>query len=137
MYAAFCIATQASAATVTLYERLGADPGVHAIADTLIDRAAADPVMGRSFADVNLKRVKRLLAEQICELSGGPCRYSGTSMRDSHAGLHISQAEFYDLVATLKRVLVERHVPLGARNELLALLAPMKRDVVEAAAPEP
>jgi hemoglobin len=88
--------------------------------------------MGRSFADVNLKRVKRLLAEQICELSGGPCRYTGSSMRQSHAGLHISQAEFYDLVDTLKKVLAEHRVPLGARNELLRLLAPMKRDVIDA-----
>jgi hemoglobin len=119
----------------TLYDRLGGEPGVHGITDTLIDRAAADPIMGRSFADVNLKRVKRLLAEQICELSRGPCRYTGSSMREAHAGLHISQAELYDLVATLKQVLAERKVPLGARNELLRLLAPMKRDVIDAGAP--
>jgi hemoglobin len=136
--AVFCIASQvATAGAATLYDRLGADIGVHAIADELIDRAAADPVMGRSFADVNLKRVKRLLAEQICELSGGPCHYTGSSMRDAHAGLHISQAEFYDLVATLRQVLAERRVPLGARNELLKLLAPMKRDVIDGGANKP
>jgi hemoglobin len=134
--AVFCVAIQVPvAAAATLYDRLGGEPGVHAIADTLIDRAAADPVMGRSFADVNLKRVKRLLAEQICELSGGPCHYTGSSMRDAHAGLHISQAEFYDLVDTLRQVLAERRVPLGARNELLRLLAPMKRDVIDAGRP--
>jgi hemoglobin len=131
--AVFCVAIQVPAeSAATLYDRLGGTQGVHAIADALIDRAAADPVMGRSFADVNLKRVKRLLAEQICELSGGPCRYSGSSMREAHAGLHISQAEFYDLVDTLRQVLSERRVPLGARNELLRLLAAMKRDVIEA-----
>lgn len=134
--AIFCVATQVPAASAaTLYDRLGGEAGVHAIADALIDRAAADPVMGRSFADVNLKRVKRLLAEQFCELSGGPCRYTGSSMREAHAGLHISQAEFYDLVNTLRQVLSERRVPLGARNELLRLLAPMKREVIDAGAP--
>jgi hemoglobin len=136
--AVFCIGNPlTAAAATTLYERLGGAPGVHAIADTLIDRAAADPVMGRSFADVNLGRVKRLLAEQICELSGGPCHYTGSPMREAHAGLHISQAEFYDLVATLQHVLEERRVPLGARNQLLGLLAPMKRDVLGADAPAP
>jgi hemoglobin len=130
--AALCIAIQAPAQSAeTLYDRLGGARGVQAIADTLVDRAAVDPVMGRSFADVNLKRVKRLLAEQVCELSGGPCRYTGSSMRQAHAGLHISQAEFYGLVETLEQVLSERRVPLGARNELLRLLAPMKRDVIE------
>jgi hemoglobin len=134
--AVFCVSIQVpAAAAATLYDRLGGDSGVHAIADALIDRAAADPVMGRSFADVNLKRVKRLLAEQMCELSGGPCHYTGSSMREAHAGLHISQAEFYDLVNTLRQVLVERRVPLGARNELLRLLAPMKRDVIDAGRP--
>jgi hemoglobin len=136
--AVFCVGNPlAAAGAPTLYARLGGDPGVHAIADTLIDRAAADPVMGRSFADVNLGRVKRLLAEQICELAGGPCHYTGSPMREAHAGLHISQAEFYDLVDTLKHVLRERRVPLGARNQLLGLLAPMKRDVIDAGAPTP
>jgi hemoglobin len=120
------------ASAATLYDRLGGETGVHAIADTLIDRAAVDPVMGRSFADVNLERVKRLLAQQLCELSGGPCRYTGSPMREAHAGLHISQAEFYGLVGELRQVLSERQVPVGARNELLKRLAPMKRDVIDA-----
>jgi hemoglobin len=115
----------------TLYARLGGDAGVHAIADTLIDRVAGDPVLGRSFQDTNLARIKRLLAEQICELSDGPCRYSGDPMRASHAGQHISEAEFYGMVSALRQILHERHVSLGAENELLRLLAPMKRDIVE------
>jgi hemoglobin len=115
----------------TLYNRLGGDAGVHAIADELIDRVAADPVHGVSFRDTNLKRVKRLLAEQLCDLAGGPCHYSGSPMKESHAGLHITQADFYDMVGTLRTILHEHHVATGATNELLRLLAPMKRDVVD------
>jgi len=121
----------ASQAAGTLYDRLGGDTGVHAIADALIDRVAGDPVLGRSFADTNLERIKRLLAEQICELAAGPCHYSGDPMRESHAGQHISEAEFYGMVAALENILKERHVSTGASNELLRLLAPMKRDIVE------
>ena len=94
----------------SLYVRLGGASGVGAIADTLIDRVAADPQLGASFKDAKLDRIKRLLAEQICDLSGGPCRYSGDDMRQVHAGHHISQAEFYGMVATLREVLGERHV---------------------------
>ncbi len=122
-------------ARAPLYERLGGAEGVAAIADALIDRVAADPRLGRSFEDTNLKRIKTLLAEQICDLSGGPCRYSGDSMKESHAGLHISEAEFYGMVADLRDILHERHVSEGATNELLRLLAPLKRDVVEPRAP--
>jgi hemoglobin len=52
-------------------------------------------------------------------------------MKEVHAGQHISQAQFYVMVDTLRDVLKERHVDLRSRNELLRLLAPMKRDVVE------
>jgi len=121
----------ASHAASTLYDRLGGDIGVHAIADALIDRVAGDAVLGRSFQDTDLARIKRLLAEQICELAAGPCHYSGDPMRESHAGQHISEAEFYGMVATLEKILKERHVSTGATNELLRLLAPMKRDIVE------
>lgn len=117
----------------SLYDRLGGAAGVAAITDTLIDRVAADPKLGRSFKDSKLDRIKRLLAEELCDLSGGPCRYSGDSMKEVHAGHHISEAEFYGMVADLREILKDRHVSQGAANELLRLLAPMKRDVVEPA----
>jgi hemoglobin len=131
---ACCGCVCAAYATETLYARLGGATGVHTIADTLIDRVVADPVTGPSFKDTNVRRIKRLLAEQICDLAGGPCHYSGDPMKEVHAGQHISEAQFYVMVATLKDVLKEQGVALGARNELLRLLAPMKRDVVEHAA---
>jgi hemoglobin len=121
----------AAADRASLYERLGGEAGVAAIANSLIDRVASDPRIGGSFKDTNLDRIKKLLAEQICDLSGGPCHYSGDSMKETHAGHHISEAEFYGMVADLRDILHERHVSLGATNELLRLLAPMKRDVVE------
>ncbi len=119
--------------SASLYERLGGQPGIEHIATALIDRAAADPHTGRSFKDSNLKRVKEKLAEQLCQLSGGPCTYTGDTMRESHAGHDIREGEFYRMVEMLKDVLNERGVGLRETNELLRLLAPMKRDVVEVA----
>jgi hemoglobin len=129
--AAFGACCCISRAGETLYVRLGGQTGVAAIAATLIERAAADPVMGPSFKGAKLDRIERLLAEQICDLSAGPCHYSGDSMKEVHAGHHITQAQFYRLVALLRVVLAERGVDQGSTNELLRLLAPMKRDVVE------
>jgi hemoglobin len=120
-------------ASASLYDRLGGEPGVAAIASSLIDRASSDPKLAGQFKNSNLGRIKHLLAEQICDLSGGPCTYSGDSMREVHAGHHISQAEFYTMVQDLRDILKARHVSQGAANELLRLLAPMKRDVVEPA----
>ncbi len=125
-------AAHASTGGGSLYERLGGEKGVAGICATLIDRVSADPVLGRSFKDTKLDRIKKQLTLQICDLTGGPCHYDGDSMREVHAGHHITQAEYYGLVDVLRGILRERHVDLRSRNELLRILAPMKRDVVEA-----
>jgi hemoglobin len=127
------VSIAAGGARVSLYQRLGGQDGVANIANVLIDRVATDPALGRSFKGSNLGRIKSLLAEQICDLSGGPCHYSGDPMKEVHAGQHISEAEFYDMVAVLRVVLKQQHVSQGASNELVGLLAPMKRDIVESA----
>ena len=127
---AACVAV-ADTSSSSLYERLGGQSGVAAISDLLIDRVSADVRLGRSFKDADLSRIKGLLAEQLCDLSGGPCHYSGDSMREVHAGHHISEAEFYGMVDALRTILKERRVGIAATNQLLRLLAPMKRDVVE------
>src|SRR5580698_5976353 len=121
----------ATAAAASLYERLGGQPTVAAIAADVIDDAASDPKLKRSFAKVDLARVKKLLAEQICQVTGGGCQYTGDSMHDVHAGLGITEAEFYGLVAVLRTSMRRHGVGLRERNELLRILAPMKRDVVE------
>src|SRR5262245_32369648 len=93
-----CFALPALAFAASLYDRLGGAPKVAIIASETIDRVAKNPATNHSFDKVDLKRVKTLLAEQICSLTGGGCTYTGDSMKDVHAGHHISNAEFYQLV---------------------------------------
>jgi hemoglobin len=96
-----------------------------------IDQVVADPRLNQSFHGSDLVRIKRLLVEQICDLAGGGCQYSGDSMGDVHANHHISEAQFDGLVEILRQSMRRHDVPIRERNELLALLAPMKRDVVD------
>lgn len=115
----------------SLYARLGGTPAVTAFVGRTIDQVANNEHTKRSFDKVNLQHVKDLLAEQICSLTGGGCTYSGDTMRDVHAGHQITNAEFYELVEVLRDSMRAQKVPLSARNELLEILAPMKRDVVK------
>lgn len=124
-----------AAAPDSLYARLGGEAGVARIVNDTIDRVVKDPRTGRSFKDSNLTRVKKHLAQQICELGDGGCPYEGDPMREVHAGHDISEAEFYGLVEILREVLREQDVRTADRNALLALLAPMKRDVVRVEPP--
>jgi hemoglobin len=119
----------------SLYARMGGKPVVIAVVAETLDRVVADPRLNPPFRGSNIRRIKRLLAEQICELAGGGCTYSGDSMREVHANHHITEAQFYGVVEILRRSLRHHHVGLRERNELLALLAPMKRDIVEVTAP--
>lgn len=123
--------TTVAAEGATLYERLGGVSVVAVVASDLIDHAASDPRTRRSFERTNLARIKGLVAEQICEITGGGCRYSGDSMREVHAGQRISQAEFYAFTELLQDSLRRAGVGIAARNELIARLAPMERDIVE------
>lgn len=121
----------------SLYARLGGAPVVTAFVSDTIDQVVADPRLNRSFEGVDTRRVKRRIVELICELAGGGCHYNGDSMRVAHANLQITSAQFDGLVAILRRQMRRHHVGLPERNELLALLAPMKRDIVEINVPPP
>jgi hemoglobin len=125
----FTIATLSDAGP-SLYDRLGGGDGVNAIVNELIDRSRTGPDTSRSFEKVNLKRLKQQIAVQLCSLSGGPCAFTGDDMKTTHAGHDITQAEFYAMVEILRAVLDDRGVGEREKNELLALLAPFKRDVV-------
>lgn len=121
-----------AAQSAPLFERLGGDAAVRAIASDLIDASSNDPQTARSFRQkVDIPRLKRLLAEQLCAVSDGPCKFSGDGMREVHAGLAISEAEFYRMVEHLIDVLHRRGIGERETNQLLARLAPMKRDIVE------
>lgn len=121
----------------SLYARMGGTAVVTAFVSDTIDRVVANPRLNQSFAGVNTARVKRRIVELICQLAGGGCHYEGDSMRVAHANLNITGAQFDGLVAILRTQMRRHHVGLRERNELLAILAPMKRDIVEIKVPPP
>ena len=114
----------------SLYVRLGGEPVVGRVVEQVIDRLVADPAANQSFAKVNLKQLKKKIIEQICNIGGGGCPPPEDDMRKVHAGLNITETEFYRMVEYLRDALDENGVRQREKNELLRLLAPMKRDVV-------
>jgi hemoglobin len=95
-----------------------------------IDRSSSDPRTRRSFQDVKLQNVKDKIVEQICSLTGGGCKYTGDPMDKVHKGLKNTEAEMNLLVQFLRDALDNAGVGTREKNELLAILAPMKRDIV-------
>src|SRR2546426_1321085 len=114
----------------SLYERLGGKPAITAVVDDFIGNVAGDTRINQRFAGTNVPRLKTMLVDQICEASGGPCKYTGRSMRDAHAGMNITDAEFGALVEDLVKSLDKFKVPAKEKNELLGALGGMKGDIV-------
>lgn len=114
----------------SLFEDLGEKPGIERLITRVMTIWNADPRVGPTFADTNLPRFKRIFVEQICSLSGGDCKYTGRSMAEAHKGLHLANVQFNALAEDLQDAMEQEHYAYSVQNRLLALLAPMQRDVV-------
>ena len=114
----------------SLYNQLGEKAGITKVVDTFVGNVAKDGRINGMFANTNIPRLKTLLVEQVCEATGGPCKYTGRDMKASHAGMGVNRTHFNALVEDLQAALSTEGVPFGVQNELLALLAPMYRDII-------
>lgn len=114
----------------SLYERLGGVDAIRAVVDNFVGRVGADARINAFFRGVDLDNLKRLLTEQICQATGGPCRYTGRSMRETHTGMSLTDAHFNALVEDLTGALNQFNVPEREKGELLGALGGMKADIV-------
>jgi hemoglobin len=115
----------------SLYERLGGKDAISAVIDDFVARCAADSRINGKFARTDIPRLKSSLVDQVCEASGGPCRYVGRDMRTTHTGMHVTAGEFDALVQDLLATLDKFGVPEAEKSELAGALAPMRPDIVE------
>ena len=132
--AALLMAGAASAQTAPtndqLYQAFGARPGLVALMDDFMTRLLADPRTGPHFQPANHAHIKEQLVEQFCALGGGPCVYKGADRKSSHAELDIKKSDFNALVEVLQQSMDAKAIPFRQQNEMLALLAPMHRDII-------
>ncbi|MBC7819843.1 MAG: group 1 truncated hemoglobin [Planctomycetaceae bacterium] len=120
----------------SLYERLGGVYAIAAVVDDFIDRIMIDsrlnanPKVDEAHYRVSKAGFKYLVTEQICWAAGGPQRYTGRSMRDSHAHLDITEFEWQSFLDDLQRTFDKFEVPAIERTELLAIVESTKSDIV-------
>lgn len=113
----------------SLFTRMGGLPVLTKIVDETIDQSVESPKTKRSFDGIKLKTVKESIVMQLCKISGGDCVYEGETMLNSHRDLKISEAEF-DAFVNIFRNVLNKNLATREKNELLKLVAPMKRDIV-------
>jgi hemoglobin len=119
-----------AAAQASLYDRLGGKDAITVVIDDFVANVAADKRINARFAKTNIPHLKQMLVEQVCQATGGPCTYTGKSMKDAHKGMKITEADFNALVEDLAMSLDKHNVGTTEKSELLTALGGMKGDIV-------
>src|SRR5947208_16139229 len=118
----------------SLYERLGGYNAIAAVVDDFIGRLITDKQFERFFVGHSTdskKRIRQHILDQFCAAAGGPCIYTGRTMKDSHAGLGISEAEWDAAAKHLVASLDKFKVPEKEKGEVLTFVTSLKKDIVE------
>lgn len=123
--------SDAAAPKQSLYERLGGEAAIKAVVDEFVANVGADTRINQYFANANLDRLKGHLVNQIGQASGGPQQYTGRDMKTTHAGMGVDGPAFDALVEDLVTALDKFAVAEQEKSELLAVLGPMRADIVE------
>ncbi len=121
-----------SADEAALLQVFGMRPGLGSLATDFVQRLRGDARTRPIFADSKMKPayLASQLADQFCRLLNGPCTYDGETMKTAHAESAIARKDFLVAVELLQQAMDAQAIPFAAQNRLLALLAPMHRDIV-------
>jgi hemoglobin len=135
------MSTNDVAAKPSLYDRLGGVFAVAAVVDRLIERVLvndvlnANPIVNERHHAKPKAGFKFLVTELVCQATGGPQRYSGMAMPESHRHLGITQAEWEAFLKDVHATLDEFSVPAAERAELVAIVESTRGDIVTAKLP--
>ena len=113
-----------------LYERLGGIASIRPLIERLTEQLAAHPQTKEYYQGVNLKRMNESISIQMCQLTGGPCNYTGDSMSSIHKGMSISTADFQLMGQLLIKELEKKNVAPEDQKAFIDLLLPMAPDII-------
>lgn len=134
-FAPFALAEQSNPPP-SLYDRLGGLKGITVVVDDFLNRLVVNRTLNQNPA-IRAGRqssptpyLKFQVAQLVCEVSGGPCKYTGKSMKESHAHLNISEKEWGVMAKEFKKSLDKYKVPAGEQKELFDIVGKTKADIV-------
>jgi hemoglobin len=119
----------------SLYRSLGGYDAIAALTDDFIGRMLKDSTLAPFFAGLEkpeLQRIRQMVVDQLCAATGGPCVYVGHTMKDAHAKLNITPADWQQAVRLLNASLDKFGVGRSDRNQLLAIVRTLEPDIVTA-----
>lgn len=122
----------------SLYLRIGGYDAIAAFTDELVRRVKSDPQLGvylKGKCVEAMKKHRQLLVDFLCEVAGGPVRYTGMDMKTSHTGLGITDDEWDVFVRITIAILDDLGVAEREKADFLACAGGLKGDIVEVERP--
>jgi len=130
------VSAQQPGAQKSLYDRLGGLKGITLVVDDFINRLVTNKQLNRNPA-INAGRksspapyLKFQVSQMVCGATGGPCKYTGKAMKESHAHLNISEKEWGVMAGEFKKSLNKFKVPAAEQKELFDIVGTTKADIV-------
>jgi hemoglobin len=114
-----------------LYDRIGRMDAIKGIVKDFVEDGLKKGPLAARFASVDAARFEESLATQLCELSGGPCKYTGKPMREAHAGMAITDADFDAFVAAFEHTLAKFKVEPLEQKQLVEILRKQRDQIVQ------
>jgi hemoglobin len=126
-----------SAGGKSLWDRLGGEPAVRAVVKELIAASAKDPKVNLNrngkfkLDEKGLEHLEQLVVEFVSQATGGPIKYTGRDMKTVHKGMSVTESEFNAMAGHLIDTLQKLKVPQKEIDELVAIVATTKKDIIE------
>jgi hemoglobin len=119
-------------AFATIYDEIGGAPAVTAVVDAFYERLLADPSLMSYFDGRDMTRLKAHQRALVTVALGGTSQqYDGRMMHPAHAGLAITNEAFDRVLDHLLAVLTDVGLPAVTSAKVLAILQPLRADVVQ------
>src|SRR5688572_20105286 len=120
----------------SLYERLGGIYSIATVVDDFIERLLvndtlnANPAISQARAHVPKAGLKFQVTALVCDVTGGPCKYTGRAMKESHQQLSITEGQWQAMLVDFQKTLDKFKVPATEQKELIAIVGSTKKDIV-------
>ena len=116
---------------MSLYDQLGGEPGVSAVADDFYHRISTDALLGAWFVDANGADIRLHLRAYLAVALGGPEEYSGRSLRRAHHSLRITGEAWNRMLVLLAESFRGAGVDDRLNAEVVAIIGTLRAVVVE------
>jgi hemoglobin len=121
----------AAQAEPTLYEQIGGEPVLRKTVEEFVVIMEKDDRINFAFGNTDITKFKQLLFEQLCNITDGPCKYTGRTMKESHEKMEVNNTMFNALAEDVYIAFDRAGVPYRLQNKVMAIFAPMQRDIVK------